>query len=68
MAIELQEYVGAKVNVLNREKKNIELTENTVVSCVDENSIMVDIEAIHSIITRNDTLYTEQCIKNSIPY
>ena len=33
-----------------------------------EDSIMVDIEAIHSRITRNNTYYSPNCLKESVPY
>lgn len=69
MAIELQEYVGAKPKKVSKNYDCFNLVEShSNANCIDNNSIMVDIEAIHSVITRNDTLYTEQCIKNSIPY
>ena len=37
---------------------------------IDPDSIMVDIEAIHSMpfATRNFTRYSPKCIKNSIPH
>ena len=70
MAIELKEYVGAVfVETKSGDKDNkINLSEGYTQTYVDKDSLMVDIEAIHSIITRNDTLYTEKCIKDSIPY
>lgn len=70
MAIELKEYVGAVfIETKSKDKDNkINLSEGYTQTYVDKDSLMVDIEAIHSIITRNDTLYTEQCIKDSIPY
>ena len=70
MAIELKEYVGAVfVETKSGDKDNkINLSEGYTQTYVDKDSLMVDIEAIHSIITRNDTLYTENCIKDSIPY
>ncbi len=49
-------------------ENKINLSEGYTQTYIDKDSLMVDIEAIHSIITRNDTLYTEQCIKDSIPY
>ena len=70
MAIELKEYVGAVfVETKSGDKDNkVNLSEGYTQTYVDKDSLMVDIEAIHSIITRNDTLYTENCIKDSIPY
>lgn len=70
MAIELKEYVGAVfIQTKSGDKDNkVNLSEGYTQTYVDKDSLMVDIEAIHSIITRNDTLYTENCIKDSIPY
>ena len=69
MAIELQEYVGAKPKKVSKNYDCFNLVEShSNANCIDNNSIMVDIEAIHSVITRNDTLYTEECIKNSVPF
>lgn len=68
MAIELQEYVGATAIEVTAPLSKISLQEGYTQTYIDENSLMVDIEAIHSIVTRNNTLYTPQCIKDSIPY
>lgn len=68
MAIELQEYVGATAIDVTAPLSKISLQEGYTQTYIDENSLMVDIEAIHSIVTRNNTLYTPQCIKDSIPY
>lgn len=68
MAIELKEYVGAVFLKTNANKNEVNLSEGYTQTYIDDNSLMVDIEAIHSIITRNDTLYTPECIKDSIPY
>lgn len=67
MAIELKEYVGA-VFLQTKADNKISLSEGYTQTYIDDESLMVDIEAIHSIITRNDTLYTPECIKDSIPY
>lgn len=68
MAIELKEYVGAVVLQTKSKGNDINLSEGYTQTYIDDQSLMVDIEAIHSIITRNDTLYTSQCIKDSVPY
>ena len=39
-----------------------------VSSAMSPDSIMVDIEGIHSIVTRNFTYYTPECLKKSAPY
>lgn len=68
MAIELKEYVGASFLQTKSSDNKINLTEGYTQTYIDDESLMVDIEGIHSIITRNDTLYTPECIKDSIPY
>lgn len=67
MAIYLQEYFGAELKKVN-ESFNPDLTESHVQTYIDENSLMVDIEAIHSKITRNCTYYSPTCLKSSVPY
>ena len=68
MSIEIKEYIGAKPKHVNAIKNDLNLTESyTVETYIDEDSLMVDMEALHSIITRNDTLYTPECIKKSVP-
>ena len=68
MSIEIKEYIGSKPKYVNAIKNDLNLTESyTVETYIDEDSLMVDMEALHSIITRNDTLYTPECIKKSIP-
>lgn len=69
MAIEIKEYVGhefVSVNHIPTKLKN--MTESNVETYVDENSLMVDIEAIHSRVTRNNTYYSPECLKDSVPY
>lgn len=69
MAIEIKEYVGhefVSVNHIPTKLKNI--TESNIETYVDENSLMVDIEAIHSRVTRNNTYYSPECLKDSVPY
>lgn len=67
MAIYLQEYFGAQEKLIN-ESFSTDLTESHVQTYIDENSLMVDIEAIHSKITRNCTYYSPTCLKDSVPY
>lgn len=73
MAIELKEYIGAEfINVHHAKEKNAgihNLAESTnSTTYVDKNSIMVDIEGIHSQITRNNTYYSPNCLKESVKY
>lgn len=69
MAIEIKEYVGHKfVSVNHTPTKLKNMTESSVETYVDENSLMVDIEAIHSRVTRNNTYYSPECLKDSVPY
>lgn len=69
MAIEIKEYVGHEfVSVNHIPTKLKTITESNVETYVDENSLMVDIEAIHSRVTRNNTYYSPECLKDSVPY
>lgn len=69
MAIEIKEYVGHVFTNVNQSKTDLSnLKEAHVVTYVDEDSLMVDIEAIHSRVTRNNTYYSPECLKESIPY
>lgn len=69
MPIELKEYVGAEYVQLTAPMSDISsIKEGYTQTYIDENSLMVDIEAIHSVITRNDTYYTPACIKESVRY
>lgn len=70
MAIEIKEYVGHKfVTVPKSQTNDIKsLSEGYVETYVDEDSLMVEIEAIHSRITRNNTFYSPECLKHSVPY
>lgn len=66
MAILLREYLGSKAGEENA-CLPMNLTESSVVSTVDKDSIMVDIEGIHVGPTRNFTWYTEEALMGSIP-
>ena len=69
MAIELKEYVGhLSVSVNQKPTKLTDMTEGNVETYVDPNSLMVDIEAIHSKVTRNNTYYSPECLKQSVRY
>lgn len=69
MAFELKEYVGAvALSVKSKDNEIALLSEGYTQTYIDENSLMVDIEGIHSIITRNDTYYAPDCLKESVPY
>jgi hypothetical protein len=72
MAIEIREYVGAEFVTVSQPRAVAgpiqNLTEWHSQDMVDENSIMVDIEGIHSTITRNNTYYEPGCLQESVPY
>lgn len=70
MAIEIKEYVGATFTEQNHHGFNpINLTESAHYSNrVAPNSLMVDIEGLHSVVTRNDTFYTDEAMKSSEKY
>lgn len=49
-------------------KSGVSIKESSQVQTyIDDESIMVDIEGIHSIMTRNNTFYTPNCLKESVP-
>ena len=74
MALEVKEEVSAvifykNVNGLDaQESVAPALAFQPVSSAISPDSIMVDIEGIHSIVTRNFTYYTPECLKKSAPY
>ena len=73
MAFEIKEEVGAVLSYLGaidiQESADIALqTFQPVPSAVSPDSVFVDIEGIHSVITRNFTYYTPDCLRNSVPY
>lgn len=69
MAIEIKEYVGHVFTNVNQKKTELaNLTEAHAVTCIDNDSLMVDIEAIHSKVTRNNTYYSPECLRESVRY
>ena len=73
MAIEIKEYVGFSSSqptnhsgIIVQESIAATATPQQMIS---PNSLMVEIEGIHSdILTINCTMYSEECLKKSIPY
>ena len=74
MALEVKEEVSAVIFYKNVNGMDIQesvapaLTFQPVSSAISPDSVMVDIEGIHSIVTRNFTYYTPECLKKSAPY
>ena len=74
MALEVKEEVSAVIFYKNvngidaQESAAPALAFQPISSAMSPDSIMVDIEGIHSILTRNFTLYTAECLKKSAPY
>lgn len=74
MSLEVKEEVSAVIFYKDvgaidaKESVDIAPAFQAVSSAVSPNSINVDIEGIHSVITRNFTYYTPDCLKKSIPY
>lgn len=72
MAIEIREYLGADMiehkDQSSIKSKMINLSESHASDMIASNSKMVDIEAIHSVITRNSTLYTNEAMKKATKY
>ena len=74
MALEVKEEVSAIIfykdigTVDAKESVDVAPAFQAVPSAVSPSSINVDIEGIHSIVTRNFTYYSPECLKMSIPY
>ena len=69
MAIEIKEYVGHEFVTVNQNTTDLKnLSESNVQTYIDDDSLMVEIESIHSRITRNNTYYSPECLKQSVPY
>ena len=74
MALEVKEEVSAVIFYKNVNGMDMQeaaapaLAFQPVSSAMSPDSIMVDIEGIHSIVTRNFTYYTPECLKKSAPY
>ena len=74
MALEVKEEVSAVIFYKNvngmdaQEAVAPALAFQPVSSAMSPDSVMVDIEGIHSIVTRNFTYYTPECLKKSAPY
>lgn len=70
MAIEIKEFVGY-AHVFTNDKKPLNIKESVVPAIVPQmvspNSLMVDIEGIHSVLTVNYNLYEDSCLIKSIP-
>ena len=73
MALEVREEVSAVIFYKNVNGIDVQesvapaLAFQPVSSAMSPDSIMVDIEGIHSILTRNFTYYTPECLKKSAP-
>lgn len=68
MAIELREEFNAKIKfVPNYKPSRTEIAESLEATPVSPDSIMVDIEGIHAIITTNLNYYEPHCLEMSVP-
>ena len=74
MSLEVKEEVSAAIfykeigAIDAKESVNVSPAFQAVSSAISPDSINVDIEGIHSVVTRNFTYYTPDCLKKSIPY
>ena len=74
MSLEIKEEISAVIfykdvgSLDAKESVAVAPAFQAVSSAVSPNSINVDIEGIHSIVTRNFTYYSAECLKNSVPY
>ena len=67
MAIEIREEVDAQIKFVPNYIPSKDLNESLSVNPISEDSIMVDIEGIHSVITRNLNYYEPHCLEISVP-
>ena len=73
MSLEIKEEISAVIFYKNvgsldaKESVDIAPAFQAVSSAVSPDSINVDIEGIHSIVTRNFTYYSPECLKKSAP-
>ena len=74
MSLEIKEEISAVIfykdvgSLDTKESVDVAPAFQAVSSAVSPNSINVDIEGIHSIVTRNFTYYSPECLKKSAPY
>ena len=74
MSLEIKEEISAVIfykdvgSLDAKESVAIAPAFQAVSSAVSPDSINVDIEGIHSLVTRNFTYYSAECLKNSVPY
>ena len=72
MSLEVKEEVSALIFYKDvgcmDAQENVQPAFEAVPSAVSPDSINVDIEGIHSIVTRNFTYYSPECLKKSAPY
>ena len=74
MSLEVKEEISAVIfykdvgSLDAKESVDVAPAFQAVSSAVSPDSINVDIEGIHSIVTRNFTYYSPECLKKSAPY
>ena len=67
MAIEIREEVDAQIRFVPNYKPGVDVVESFGTNPISKDSIMVDIEGIHSVITRNLNYYEPHCLEDSAP-
>lgn len=74
MSLEIKEEISAVIfykdvgSLDMKESIDIAPVFQAVPSAISPDSVNVDIEGIHSIVTRNFTYYSPECLKHSVPY
>jgi hypothetical protein len=74
MSLEIKEEISAVIfykdvgSLDAKESVDVAPVFQAVPSAISPDSVNVDIEGIHSIVTRNFTYYSPECLKNSVPY
>ncbi len=74
MSLEIKEEISAVIfykdvgSLDAKESVDVAPVFQAVPSAISPDSVNVDIEGIHSIVTRNFTYYSPECLKKSVPY
>lgn len=68
MAIELKEEIGVSYTICPDIKESASSLDCLPYNTISESSIMVEIEGIHSVLTKNLNYYEPNCLQASAPY
>lgn len=67
MAIELREEIGVSYKICSDIKESANSIDQLPYNTISNNSIMVQMESIHSVLTKNLNYYEPHCLQASVP-